>query len=384
MNKNKYPWRENNAFTLLKDGDIFFPAIFSRIEHARYFVLIEIYLISSSGTSRLLFDSLRIAKQRGAAIYLLFDAYGARGLSLADRAMLTQLGAQLCFYNRLHVRSPLRYLPRDHRKIISIDGTTTFIGGLGFTNQFRNPSPKKQWRETVVQVEGGVCQDWLDAFREAWENTTDTPLSLPTHADKELSSLTQKGRVVLSPVQNRREIRRSIIHQLRAAKTRIWISTAYFVPSRKIRRLLRRAARRGVDVRLILPGKHIDLPAVRYAGHRFYARLLHNRVKIYEYQPRFIHQKIVLIDDWVSMGSANMDRWNLRWNLEANQEIDDPAFAQQIEHMLKQDLSECIEISYEQWCQRTRWRRFLEWFWGTIDHQLLKLTELRKRHTRTK
>ncbi len=332
----------------------------------------------------MLFDSLRIAQQRGAAIYLLFDAYGARSLSLADRAMLTQMGAQLCFYNRLHVRSPLRYLPRDHRKIINIDGTTTFIGGLGFTDQFRNPSIKKQWRETVVQVEGDVCQDWLDAFREAWENTTDATLSLPTRANQDSSSLSQKGRVALSPVQNRREIRRNIIHQLRAAKTRIWISTAYFVPSRKIRRLLRRAARRGVDVRLILPGKHIDLPAVRYAGHRFYARLLHNRVKIHEYQPRFIHQKIVLIDDWVSMGSANMDRWNLRWNLEANQEIDDPVFAQQIEHMLEQDLSECIEISYEQWCQRTRWRRFLEWFWGTIDHQLLKLTEFRKRHTRIK
>src|SRR5690606_26145988 len=121
--------------------------------------------------------------------------------------------------------------------------------------------------------------------------------------------------VVIARAGREVEVRRSFVRAVRAAGRRVWLATAYFVPSWKLRRALRRAAHRGVDVRLLLPGPITDHPGVRHAGRRLYSRLLRNGVHIFEYQPRFSHTKLMLCDDWVSTGSSNSDRWNLHWNL---------------------------------------------------------------------
>ncbi len=145
------------------------------------------------------------------------------------------------------------------------------------------------------------------------------------------------------------------------------MTTAYFVPSWRMQRALRKAARRGVDVRLLLPGEHTDHPAIRHAGRRFYYRLLQNGVRIFEYQPRFAHSKVLLCDQWSTIGSSNFDRWNLVWNLEANQEIDDQHFANTVQQMFNDDFAQCVEIDVETWHKRPWHRRFLEWYWGWVD-----------------
>ena len=122
-----------------------------------------------------------------------------------------------------------------------------------------------------------------------------------------------------------------------------------------------------MDVRLLLPGRHTDHPAIRHAGRRFYSSLLRHGVRIFEYQPRFLHAKTLLCDQWVSIGSSNFDRWNLRWNLEANQEVDDPGFAGSVRAMFETDLKASVEIDKEQW-QRRRWiTRLREHLWGRVD-----------------
>jgi phosphatidylserine/phosphatidylglycerophosphate/cardiolipin synthase-like enzyme len=152
----------------------------------------------------------------------------------------------------------------------------------------------------------------------------------------------------------------------------VWLATAYFIPSTKLRRALRRAASRGVDVRLLLPGPITDHPAVRYASRRFYARLLRYGVRIFEYQGRFMHTKVALADDWTTIGSSNVDRWNLRWNLEANQEIEDRGFAAQTLAMLQEDFTHCEEILYREWHRRSRLQRLREWLWGKVDRWLMQ------------
>src|SRR5882762_8778776 len=125
------------------------------------------------------------------------------------------------------------------------------------------------------------------------------------------------GRVSLSEARQRSALANGVIHRIEGARARAWIMSAYFVPSRRFRKALRRAARRGVDVRLIVPGPKTDHPWVRQAARRFYGKMLRNGVKIFEYQPRMLHAKMILCDDWVSIGSSNLDRWSFRWNLEA-------------------------------------------------------------------
>jgi phosphatidylserine/phosphatidylglycerophosphate/cardiolipin synthase-like enzyme len=129
-----------------------------------------------------------------------------------------------------------------------------------------------------------------------------------------------------------------------------------------------------LDVRLLLPGPITDHPGVRYASHRYYGRLLRDGVRIFEYQPRFMHSKLVLCDDWVSIGSSNLDRWNLRRNLEANQEIDDPAVAIQARHLLEADFAEALEIDPEAWRRRPWYTYLREWFWRRIEVILDKET----------
>ena len=160
---------------------------------------------------------------------------------------------------------------------------------------------------------------------------------------------------------------------LRRAEQRVWLATPYFLPSWRIRRALARAAKRGVDVRLLLCGMTIDHPPVRYAGQRFYTRLLKAGVRIYEYQPRFTHLKTALVDDWVSLGSCNFDHWTLHWNLEANQQAVDPDLVQAVAESFEQDFAESDLCTLAGWRQLALWHRFKIRFWGQINRSVMWL-----------
>ncbi len=209
-----------------------------------------------------------------------------------------------------------------------------------------------------------------------WDRRASTPLNVKTPAPA-AGADDMLGRVGITTAVFAQDIKHSLPHQIRRAEHHVWIATAYFVPSRKILRALKRAARRGVDVRLLLPGPYTDHPAVRHAGHRYYGRLLRNGVRIFEYRPRFLHAKTVLCDDWASIGSSNHDRWNLRWNLEANQEVRNTDFAEAVGAMFEEDFRQSTEIAYEEWRGRPWRTRLREQWLGRVDMWLESLGRLR-------
>jgi len=178
----------------------------------------------------------------------------------------------------------------------------------------------------MLEIAGPVVADWQRAFAQTWRRAggelgvADPPL----HA---VNAAGATGRVSLSEARQRSALANGVIHRIEGARARAWIMSAYFVPSRRFRKALRRAARRGVDVRLIVPGPKTDHPWVRQAARRFYGKMLRNGVRIFEYQPRVLHAKMIVCDDWMSIGSSNLDRWGFKWNLEANQEIENAACA---------------------------------------------------------
>jgi phosphatidylserine/phosphatidylglycerophosphate/cardiolipin synthase-like enzyme len=171
----------------------------------------------------------------------------------------------------------------------------------------------------------------------------------------------------VNDIERYSEVTLSLIQSVYRARRRVWFATAYFVPTWRIRRSLKRAAKSGVDVRLLLPGPITDHPAVRHISHRLYGRLLKNGIRIFEYQPRFFHAKCVLSDNWVAIGSSNFDRWNLRWNLEANQEIRDDVLAKQVEAVFVADFANSVEYTYEKWYRTSWYKRFLQWFWKQVE-----------------
>jgi cardiolipin synthase len=142
------------------------------------------------------------------------------------------------------------------------------------------------------------------------------------------------------------------------------------VPSRRFRKALRGAARRGLDVRLLVPGPLTDHPWVRHAARRFYGKLLRNGVQIFEYQPRVLHGKMTICDDWVSVGSSNLDRWSFKWNLEANQEVEDVHFAARAAGVFQEDCRSSAQLDHRHWPERAWLDRLQEQLAGAIDRWL--------------
>ena len=379
LRKYPFPWRAGNRFELLRDGREFFPRMLEEIERARRHILLEIYLFESGAVAARFIDGFTRAAARGVTVKLLLDDFGALKLAARDRARLAQSGVELLFYNPLQYRKLLGNMFRDHRKLLIVDGEVAFVSGAGITDDFDSPvRPESSWRETAVRIAGPVLADWQELFQRVWNRHAAAPVTLAApalaaHAEGML------GRVATTSALVVQDIKRSLYTRVRRAQARVWIATAYFAPSRKVRRALIHAAGRGVEVRLLLPGAYTDHPAVRHAGRRFYSGLLRHGVRIYEYQPRFLHAKTLLCDDWVSIGSSNLDRWNLRWNLEANQEIEDTAFAAAVRAMFEEDFRAGLEIRYEDWRRRGLRARLREQLWGRVDMWLEALGRRRAR-----
>ncbi|WNL41679.1 phospholipase D-like domain-containing protein [Halomonas sp. PAMB 3264] len=367
-------WRDGNRFTLLPEAAVFLPNMLETIDAAEHYVLVELYLMESGELADRLSQALIDACARGVKVYLLLDGYGAMGLENADRTRLMQGGVALAFFNPLGLHSLARNLSRDHRKIVVVDGRVAFTGGFGAVDEFL-----KAWYEIAVRVEGPAVADWEALFRRLWRSTLTrhdkqsprpalAPRLAPPHFEDGAF-----GRVMPARGYRYQAIRHSLHAQVRGSKTRLWLCTPYFVPTFALRRRLARAARRGVDVRLLLPGQKHDHPGVRYAGQRFYQALLKAGVRIFEFQPTFIHAKFVLVDDWVSIGSCNFDHWNLHYNMEANQEIRSPAMAEEVQALFERNFAASDEVDAHAWASRPWPQRVREWLYGLLDAVVTRL-----------
>jgi cardiolipin synthase A/B len=359
-----WPWRAGNAFHLLDGGERFFPEMLAAIDAARELVLLEMYLVRSGTLVTSFVAALTAAALRGARVCVVFDGFGALGLSRADRRCLLEAGVQLRYFNPLRLSKRLGNLARDHRKILVTDSRAAFVGGAGLTDDF-SAGARGPWREVMVRIEGPVVADWQRAFARTWRRCG-AELQLPAAAPAPLPA-GAAGRLSLSEARQRSVLANGVLRRIDSAQTRAWIMSAYFVPSRRFRKALRRAARRGVDVRLLMPGARTDHPWVRHAARRFYGRMLRNGVQIWEYQPHMLHAKVILCDDWVSLGSSNLDRWGLRWNLEANQEVADSRFADAVAALFCTDFERSRAISRRHWHRRAWFDRLRENIAGALD-----------------
>jgi len=359
-----FPWHENCHFELLIDGDQYFPAMLESIRQAQHYILFENYLTESSQITSQFIKAFTDARARGVIVRLLLDDFGAKGLVERDRECLLEAGIETIFYNPFSYKRFIRSLRRNHRKILIIDGHYAYAGGAGLTDEFSHEyNPHQSWHDVMVKVHGLIVHDWIAVFRHSWQQCNPgewglpvIPAPVPIHASA--------GHVAISQGPRLQEINRDFIKHIRSAEQQVWLMTPYFMAARKIRNALKQAARRGVDVRIILPGYISDHPWVSRAARGFYARLLKNKVRIFEFNHRFPHAKIEFCDQWVSIGSSNLDRWNQHWNMDANQEIDASPFADKVRELFENDFTECTEITYEQWHQRPRLHRLREWFWG--------------------
>ncbi|MEJ2480960.1 MAG: phospholipase D-like domain-containing protein [Acidihalobacter sp.] len=382
------PFRPANRLRILVDGDRFFPAMLEAIDGARHYVLLETYLCESGQVSDRFIRTLSDAARRGVRVCMLLDDFGSLRLGSYDRQRLLGVGVELLFYNPLRFGPLHRNLHRDHRKLLVVDGHQAFVGGAGLADEFDPYArPQSWWHDLMLTVEGLCVDDLQASFAHIWHLGGGAEEALPPLRPAIAATAGGAARLLVHE-PGRREFLGEIVARIRDAEQRVLISVAYFVPPRALATALRSAARRGVEVRLLLPGRKTDHESARYASRRHYGRLLRAGVHIHEYTPRFTHTKLMICDDWISIGSANLDHWTLRWNLEANLDIQDAGCTDAALEVFRADLAQAEEIILREWRRRGRWERVREWFWGEISTWLARRSYRRglrnpKRHPLT-
>lgn len=375
-----FPYRDQCLVELLIEGKQFFPDLLEKISSSKTSIYIEMYLVTSGEITSRVIDHLVEAAQRGVKILLIFDDVGCRGLSLSDKQRLEKSeNVELRIYNPLQVKKGWANIFRDHRKLIIIDNTFAYIGGAGIADEFylgaKSAGGQKRsppWLDIMVKVTGPLVSDMTKLFSLTWRKVSQTPVNVPAVEITEPEFCWQgapRYRLLASRGLRRSRIKKSMLNHINSSVHRVWLVNPYFYPSRSIRRALQRAAKKGVDVRLILPSSNTDHPMLRYAGQHFYGALLKSGVKVYEYRTTFVHAKALLCDAWASVGSYNLDLWSLRWNLEANIETNDANFISGLQAMLATCQEQSLEFTFHAWIKRSKFsivREYLAWAAGRL------------------
>jgi cardiolipin synthase len=354
-----------NRAELLNNGDAFFPAMLEAIRSAKYSVNIELYIFAKGRIAESFVNALCAKAREGVEVRVLVDAVGER-LEGLDKQMI-EAGVQFKIYKPNKLRSITKVSDRTHRKIITVDGRIGFTGGLAIDDRWvgnaRNP---EEWRDTVVRLEGPVVLQLQRIFLENWLYTTGEFLdSLGQFPVAQVAGDVKAQAVGSSRTSQLSMAKLHYYLPIQAARKQVWIENAYFLPDREFLTALSAAARRGVDVRVVVPGKHTDIKAVRYAGRANYRALLKAGVRLYELQPTMLHSKVMLVDGiWSSIGSINFTGRSMKSNAEANVALYNSNFADQVRSSIEADMARCKEITLEQWKRRSLRERFREWYFG--------------------
>jgi cardiolipin synthase len=362
-----------NKVDLLRDGAQAFPAMFAAMRHAKDNINLEFYTfddIRSGGTT--LGDVLLDRLRHGVAVAIIYDAYGSNTTPPAFLQRLARAGAMMTAFNPNPLALGKFVSPndRDHRKFMVIDGRVGFMGGINFDHVYENPPAagdvpddwsRSYWRDTSVRITGPSVADLQRVFLTTWAKQGGAPLPSRAWFPRLTPTDDETVRILASePGDDHPLYYVWLLHALRAARQSISLSTGYFVPSHQEREELARAARRGVKVRLVLPGRG-DSDAAIAAGRAAYGDLLEAGVKIYEVRNAVLHSKFIIIDGvWMAIGSSNFDHRSAVFN----NEIDAIVLGSRVadgEALFNQDIAMSKEIDLRAWRARPLAERFREW-----------------------
>lgn len=341
----EYGWQGNNRVELLENGEAYFPRVFEAMRQAKTEILLETFIVFEDKVGDELQEVLIAAAQRGVRITASFDGFGCGELSTGYLTALNEAGVRIQMFDPApkHLGIRTNWFRRLHRKIVVVDGTIAFIGGINFSADHLADFGPEAKQDYSVEVQGPAVADihhfaLLQCGRPArakywWQRRR--------QRRSELAFTDHDGQVRLVYRDNGEhpsDIEEVYLQVLRSAQRRVVIANAYFFPGYRLLREIRNAARRGVDVRLILQGQP-DMLAAKLAARMTYDYLLKSGVHIYEYCDRPLHGKVALVDeDWCTVGSSNLDPLSLSLNLEANVLIRDRAFNRDLFERLE-DLS---------------------------------------------
>jgi len=352
---------EKNSAELLINGENIFNKMLERIASAKNYILIQFFIIRDDATAHIFKDLLIKKATEGVNIYFLYDEVGCHKLSPKYINSLRRHNVSMQhFYTTKGHGNSLQINFRNHRKILVVDGRCVFIGGINLGDEYLSKGKKFGfWRDTHVLLEGPCVKAAQISFVRDWHWATGKNLKLNWTLEAANQSSQKILIVPTGPEHELKSFSLFCVSLINSAEKRLWIASPYFVPDETILSMLRLAALRGVDVRILLPNR-ADHLLVYICSHAFYKETELTGIKIYRFKRGFMHQKVILVDNLLAcVGTANLDNRSQYLNFEITACVNDKNFILQVEKMLDDDFTGSYLINPKMYSSKSIWWRFL-------------------------
>jgi cardiolipin synthase len=352
---------DGNRVRDLQNGEEIFPAMLAAIRSAQRTINFETYIYWSGKVGEEFIAALSERARAGVQVQVLVDWVGGMKMDQASIDRLRAAGASFEYFHPLHWYTIDRLNNRTHRKLLVVDGRIAFTGGVGIADAWQGDATRPdQWRDMHFQIEGPAVAQMQAVFEDNWITTTGHVLLGPDYYPV-LPHVGEASAQVFasSPDGGSENMQLMYLVAIAASRSSIDLDAAYFVPGDLVRKALLDAMRRGVRVRVLMPGPYVDSDIVRNASQAQWGEMLEAGAKLYQFQPSMFHCKMMIVDRYLTMvGSANFDPRSFRLNDEANLNVYDAAFAGHMTDVFEQDIGRSSEVTLEQWRHRP-WQRKL-------------------------
>jgi cardiolipin synthase A/B len=367
------PLLRGNRVTELVNGDAIFPAMLEAIRGARRSITFETFIYWKGEIGREFAEALSERALNGVRVHILIDFVGSNKMDPELLDLIRDSGGEVEKFHPISWYHLSRFNNRTHRKLLIVDGTIGFTGGVGIADEWRgNAQDRDHWRDTHFRVDGPVVAEMQAVFMVNWIKTRSTV----EHTESYFPELSPAGEQLAqmfhsSPQEGSEDIRLMYLLSIAAAQKKILLEQAYFVPDDLTIELLVAARKRGVVIEIITPGPETDKEVVRRASRARWGSMLEAGVRIYEFQPTNFHCKVMVADGvWSSVGSTNFDNRSFRLNDEANLNVYDAGFAARLEKIFDEDKRRSREITLEQWRERPFAEKLWEHTVGLLRSQM--------------
>jgi cardiolipin synthase len=363
---------EGDAYEPLQNGDRIFPAMLDAIRQARRRISFESFIYSDGVTARDFTEALASASRRGVRVRIVFDSLGSIDLSKATVDRLASAGVEIVWFNPLASWSIEEVNYRSHRKVLVVDGTVAFTGGVGVADHWRGDARNEsEWRDTQFQLTGPVVRAIEAAFYENWLESGGREAPV---LDQPLPPRAQGARSIVvwsNPTAGVSNVKLLYLLSIAGARRAIDIQSPYFVLDASTRDALAAARRRGVRIRILTEGDKTDAASVKAASRAAYQELLDAGYEIHEFQPTMMHAKVLVVDGrWALVGSANFDNRSFELNDELTIAVDDAGLSRALIATFERDLTRAHRLTSEEWRRRPIIERAREAFWGLFNEVL--------------
>ncbi|GGG21497.1 cardiolipin synthase [Paenibacillus abyssi] len=358
-----FPITGCNKTDILNDGEQTYEAILAAIGQAKHHIHLEYYTVRDDEIGRRFKEALIDKARAGVQVRLIYDGVGSYDLSASYIGELADAGVMLqCFLPPRNAFFEKRINYRNHRKIVVIDGLVGFVGGINIGDEYLGKDKKLgYWRDTHLQITGDAVYSLQDVFMRDWWFTSRERLSDPAFLPEHHCRSDEQVQIVSSgPDSSADAILECMFNAIAVAKSRIYITTPYFIPDSSILMGLRTAALSGVDVRIIIP-EVSDSKLVMFASLSYVEDLLASGIRVYRYRKGFIHSKVLIVDKLLaSVGTANMDMRSFFSNFELNALLFDKDTMDKLEAEFMNDIAGCYELKLSEFGERPRWQKASE------------------------